>query len=302
MQSAECRAGGPALAALQRWLQAVITHPAGVETGIESDEARREVNISPASVESVILPSSRQSSLERLAVYGNAYYLRLLECLRELFPCLTGALGRETFDQFAAAYLARHPPTSYTLQRLADRFAEFLAQTQPAEDAPWAGFVVELARLETAIEQVFDGPGPESDPWNEGPKPEQDDVIPAAQWTAEGLTPQTRLVPTPGLTLLEFRWPVSSYYTAWKRGDERAWPQPSPQHVALLRRDYVVRRHELPAIGYELLRSLVQGTPIGEAVAQTASGAGRDQLDPEQVRAWMTQWSGQRFFAGILPA
>ena len=301
MQSAECRVDEPTLAALQRWLQAVITHPAGVQAGIESDAARRQIAVAANGIDSVVLPSSRQSSLERLAVYGNAYFLRLLECLRDLFPCLTDAIGRETFDQFAAAYLAGHPPTSYTLQRLADRFAEFLAETQPSQDADWSGFVVELAQLEGAIEQVFDGPGPESDPWPEEAEREVAGQIPAAPWTAELLSPQTRLVPAPGLTLLSFRWPVSTYYTDWKRGATPSWPSRRPQFVALLRQDYVVRRHELPGAAHELLSRLAQGTSIGDAVDQVASTFAGDQFGPDHVRRWTIQWVRERFFTGIAP-
>jgi hypothetical protein len=299
VQNAECRIEKPTLAALQRWLQAVITHPAGVEAGVESEEAQNQIDVAPADVEAVILPSTRQSSLARLAVYGNAYYLRLLECLRELFPCLTDALSRESFDQFAAGYLPRHPPASYTLQRLADRFVEFLTETQPAQDAQWAGFVVDLARLELAIEQVFDGPGPESNPWPDAPAPASDGMIPIAEWTAATLSAQTRLVPTPGLMLLQFQWPVSSYYTQWKRGEKPKWPQPISQHVALLRRDYVVRRHELSPVQFELLSLLAQGMPIGPAVAHAASHNASAELHPNEVRAWMTGWATGRFFAGI---
>ncbi len=33
----------PTLEQIQRWLQAVMTHPAGVAAGIESDEARQQI-------------------------------------------------------------------------------------------------------------------------------------------------------------------------------------------------------------------------------------------------------------------
>ncbi|HUE74971.1 MAG TPA: DNA-binding domain-containing protein [Pirellulaceae bacterium] len=289
----------PTLDALQRWLQAVITHPGGIGVGVQSAAAQQEIDVAPSDVEAVILPSTRQSSLARLAVYGNAYYLRLLECLREFFPCLTEALSRETFDEFGAGYLQRHPPASYTLQRLADRFVEFLAETQPAQDAEWAGFVIDLARLELAIKQVFDGLGPESDPWPDESQPASDGTIPTAEWTAATLSPRARLVPAPGLTLLQFQWPVSSHYTQWKRGEKSDWPQPMPQHVALLRRDYVVRRHELSPVQYALLSLLAQGMPIGQAVAQAAASDASAELRPDEVRAWMTQWAAERFFAGL---
>jgi putative DNA-binding protein len=298
MQRPECRVQQPSLDAIQRWLQAVVTNPAGVEAGIHSDDARREIDITSDAVETMICPSTRQSSLERLAVYANAYFLRLLECLRELFPCLTDALGRDSFDAFAAGYLQRHPPESYTLHRLADRFVAFLTETQPAQDAAWAGFVVDLARLELAIERVFDARGPEADPWPDESQPDIGHIIPCSDLSAADLSADTRLVPTPGLTLLEFQWPVSSYYTQWKQGERPDWPPPKPQHIALVRRDYIVRRHELSPVMHELLSLLTQRLPIGQAIAQTASTNPATDLSPDEVRDWMMQWVRNRFFAG----
>lgn len=280
-----------------------MTHPAGVAAGMESNEARQAIDVARGAVETVILKSQSQTSLERLAVYGNAYYLRLLECLREFFPCLVAALGRETFDEFAVGYLQRYPSESYTLHRLADRFVQFLTETRPASDAEWTGFVVDLARLELAIDQVFDAPGPEPDPWPEEPVAEgKPAAIPLAELSADTLAAETRLLPTPGLTLLAFAWPVSTYYTAWKRGQQPPWPEGQTQYLALLRRDYVVRRHELSPPMYELLSCLVHGTPIGRAVAQVSAGQGGSEMSPTEVQAWFFQWAEGGFFTGVLTA
>lgn len=287
----------PTLEKIQRWLQAVMTNPAGVAAGIESDEARRHIDVSALDVERVILASQRESSLERLAVYGNAYYLRLLECLREFFPCLAEALGRETFDEFAVGYLQRYPSQSYTLHRLADRFVQFLAETRPVSDADWTGFVLDLARLELTIEQVFDAPGPEPDPWLAASAPEANAAINSwANLSPAELNEETRLVAATGLTLVQFAWPVSTYYTAWKRGQPLPWPEPQAQFVALLRRDYIVRRHELTRPMYELLSRLVAGTPLSEAISQVSAGEAGVKLFPDELREWFFQWSRHGLF------
>ncbi len=200
------------LAELQRWLLAAITQPAAPY----GDDVAR-----------ILLPSLQQSTIDRLAIYRSAYIARLLEVLREQFPCTRFAIGDELFDQFATGYLQAYPPHSYTLARLADKIVEHLDATRPAD---WGGFIVELARLEQAIDRVFDAPGPELLP-------------PFAMPQSAGAS--LKLTPAPGLELLAFRYPVSTFYTAWKAGRQPHWPQPQPQFVALLRRDYIVRRHEL---------------------------------------------------------
>src|SRR5579862_7702349 len=119
---------------IQRWMQAVITHPDGVEAGIDSDAARTEVDVTSDRVEEMIEPSQRRTGIERLEVYANAYYARLLECLREEFPALLHAVGEEVFDGLTFGYLQAYPSTSYTLAELSGRFPRFLEETRPQDE------------------------------------------------------------------------------------------------------------------------------------------------------------------------
>src|SRR5580698_11091876 len=121
----------PRLDQIQRWLQAVIMHPDGVNAGIQSPEARSEVNVSPDQIEQVVTRSQRRTSVERLEVYANAYYARLLECLRDEYPALFHAAGEEVFDGLAFGYLQAYPSQSYTLGELSRRFAQYLEETRP---------------------------------------------------------------------------------------------------------------------------------------------------------------------------
>ena len=86
---------------IQRWMQAVITHPLGVQRGIDSSAAREQIPVKVQNVEDVISRSQALTSVERLNVYANAYYARLFECLRDSYPLLVKLLGQEVFDEFA---------------------------------------------------------------------------------------------------------------------------------------------------------------------------------------------------------
>src|ERR1700730_17054771 len=155
------------LAQIQRWLQDVITHPDRVEAGLSSPEAGAEVDHTPDRIEDVVEPSKRRTSIERLEVYANAYYARLLECLRDEFPALLHAAGEEVFDGLAFGYLQSYPSQSYTLSELSRRFAQYLEETRPRDEdeeggAPsWPDFMIDLVRLERCYSEVFDGPGAE---------------------------------------------------------------------------------------------------------------------------------------------
>ena len=119
------------LGQIQRWMQAAIMHPVGVEEGIASAEARRHIDIGPDEAETVVTRSRALTAMDRLAIYGYAYYARLLECMREEFPVLKHALGEEVFDAFAVGYLQQYPSRSYTLFQLAANFPQYLAETRP---------------------------------------------------------------------------------------------------------------------------------------------------------------------------
>ena len=129
----------------------MISHAGGIEAGIVSEEAQREFQIAPDALEKLICRSENLTSTERLGIYGNAYYARLLECLRESFPVLAYALGNDLFDEFSLEYLQRYPSQSYSLCQLGDHFAAHLKETRPDAEqheegqVDWPDFLIDLA-------------------------------------------------------------------------------------------------------------------------------------------------------------
>jgi hypothetical protein len=290
------------LETLQRWMQEVITHPLGVEAGIGSDGARSEIDASVADIESVIEPSAKCTSIERLNVYGNAYFSRLLECMRELFPATAFAVGEEAFDQFTLEYLQIYPPYSYTLEYLSDRFVKFLEETRPDESdsgddhhqPTWADFVIDLARLEWTIDQVFDGPGVEQQSQLTA---EQLQAIPPDQW------PHACITVAPCLRLLELRFPVNDFYTAFRQDTEPDFPEATQSLAAISRRDYIVRRFDLSRPQYALLAALMAGETIEQAIAAGANAFFAAGGDEEQLATalprWFQNWTAEGFFLEI---
>jgi Putative DNA-binding domain len=283
---------------IQRWLQAVIMHPDGVEAGIESDEARAEIDVPPGGVEQVVDPSQRRTSIERIEVYANAYYARLLECLRDEFPALFHALGEEIFDGLAFGYLQAYPSTSYTLTNLGRHFVQFLEETRPideGEEGPsWPDFMIDLARLERTYGEIFDGPGSERLKLLEA---EEIQRIQSDEW------PSARLMPVPCLRLLCLRYPVQEYATGVRKKEDPPLPDPQPTWLAVSRINYVVRRWTLSQIQYDLLAALIAGQAVGEAIENAALAARTcgESLDglADNLRSWFQEWSCAGFFKTI---
>ena len=294
------RSEQPDLNTVQRWLQSIISHPGGVEAGVDSGEAQRIIRLKRGELEQVVRRSRNLTAEQRLGIYANAYYARLLECLRESFPVLARAMGREVFDEFAFEYLQRYPSRSYTLGHLGDRFADFLNETRPdrpTDGSPpvgWPDFLIDLARLEWTIEQVFGGPGVEG-----GRLLTVDDLhaLPQRHWL------DTKLVLVVCVKLMEFRYPVNTYYTAARRAKEGELvptPEPSPEYLCLTRRDFIVRRVALTRPQHTLLRSMAEGRTIGQALAAAGdeTDAGDDEL-AAMLERWFADWAALGLFVGI---
>ena len=292
----------PPLDVVQQWFQAVVTHPAGVAAGVESPAAQGLVRLDRGALEQLVRRSRRLTAEERLGIYANAYYARLLECLRDGFPVLAGVLGAEAFDGLAFDYLQRYPSRSYTLDRLAESFPRFLAETRPDRDsagAPsWPDFLIDLATLELAIAGVFDGPGAEGEPL----------LAPAGLLglRAGGGFAAARLVPVPCLRLLRFRYPVNAFYTVARQalaageppGEPlTGFPDPAAEHVALSRTDFVVRRYSLTPFEATVLAALAGGKAVGEAIAGAAAAS---ELSDDELAAQLDtafrRWTAAGFF------
>jgi hypothetical protein len=267
---------------------------------MNSPEARQVIDVPTVQVEQVITRSRALTALERLEIYNRAYFARLLECLREEYPVLVHALGEDTFDEFAVDYLQKHPSRSYTLNQLGAGFPAYLAQSRADEvdlegsaGGGWADFFIDLAVLERTFAEVFDGPGVEG---QSPPKTEELCNIALERWS------DVRVRPVCCLRLLRLRYPVHGYYTAVRKGRDPAVPRPRTTHLAVTRRNYVVRRYTLSRAQYALLEELVAGQPVGEAVKRAVQATRRgSKAWAARLWQWFRNWTAEGLFASVEP-
>jgi hypothetical protein len=116
------------------------------EQGLPSDEIAA----------SYIKPNCLLSSFERLEIYNRQYWFRVIDAVSEDFPALRAVLGQEKFDLLVLAYLRENPSTSFTLRNLGARLPAWLA-SYPALAGPQHALAVDVARLEWAYIEAFDG-------------------------------------------------------------------------------------------------------------------------------------------------
>lgn len=93
----------------------------------------------------------RGSATVRLGIYGEGYFLRLLEALSAEFPALKKFMGQTNFEKMAYAYLESHPSHSFSVRYIGMRLPSFLATYDPARP-----YLRELALFETALSHALD--------------------------------------------------------------------------------------------------------------------------------------------------
>jgi hypothetical protein len=278
----------PSLAGLQRMMAETIMRPL---TG--ADEMQEDAATVAAKI---IRPNDRLNAFERLQIYNQQYWWRLLGNFGEDFPGLRAVLGERAFDRLAVAYLDECGSTSWNLRDLGSKLPAFI-RDHPALTAPRNGLAFDMARVEWARVLAFD-------------EPENPPVDPKK---IEGIAPtQLRFALQPYITLLELAYPIDELLRNLKESEIEtgsvsnavsakrprrqprfsAAPRRRPIHLAVHRVDCLVYYKRLDPAAFRLLTSLRDGATLDTACAE----AFRDSKElPDQsaakVQRWFATWS-----------
>ncbi len=271
---------------LERWMLAVVMHPRGAASGIGASGARGLLPEAARDIEAVVTRSRQLTALDRLGIYAEMYYLRLVEVLTAEYPTTRTLLGEAAFDRACRAFLARHPSTERTLQSLSARFPQFLRRHLKGRRN--ARLAVDVARIERAMEEVFDAPRAE---------PVRFEVlkrIPADHWGA------VNLALTPALRLLALECDTDSYMTAVRSSRAKPSARLRPTFVIVYRKDLRAWRRAVSREQFKLLEGLGKGWPIGRAVYVSCRTL---RVRPERLAAllssWFREWAAEGLFVGV---
>ncbi len=243
-----------------------------------------------------IRPNDRLDSFDRLQIYNQQYWWRLLGNFAEDFRGLRAVLGQRQFDKLAVAYLDHCGSQSWTLRDLGSRLEEFL-RAHPELTAPQTELALDMVRVEWARTVAFD----------EAEKP----PLPANK--VHNIPPELlRLGLQPYIVLLELNHPIDHLLGKLKRRSEietgsvsnavsgvrararrrlTARPSRSPIYLAVHRHKFSVYYKRLDPEAFRLLCALRKGAPLDKA----CEIAFRFSLDsPEamagKVQSWFAAW------------
>jgi hypothetical protein len=271
-----CSAG--LLGAQQRWLFERITlrapdgAPDADVDGAWALEAERWVR------------GGRVPAFERIEVYRQGYFARLVECLVDDYPAVERALGPSDFRALCLEFIHAYPPASASLNLYGAPFASFCATRL----IPFARCVSDLARLEWAVVEAIHA--------------DTDVVLDPAALAAlqEADWYRARLVPSPALRVLATTYPVHRYYRAFLEGEEPALPGPEASVVAVCRRGDDVCPVGVAAPFATLLDNLVQGLPLAHALeAVSSSEMATGPSGAADLQRTFSEWVARGFFSAL---
>ena len=100
-----------------------------------------------------IVGTDNMAGNERLAIYGTAYYGRLIEALEQDYEAVHVLLGDDEFARLCEGYIKANPSRFPSLRWFGRYMSDYLGNQQPYSDHP---YLKELAVFEWTFIEAFD--------------------------------------------------------------------------------------------------------------------------------------------------
>ncbi len=140
----------------QELFWSLIAAPEGVRPAVAG--LARGGRTGDDALEEVFVGDERLPAVDRVDIYANMYFYRLLDSLREDYPRVAAAIGGARFHNLVTDYLLRHPSSHPSLRHLGRSLPAFLGGHPIGRAYP---YLADLAALEWARIEAFDAPDAE---------------------------------------------------------------------------------------------------------------------------------------------
>jgi len=254
---------------VQSLLYRLITAPSGAADGLASEQ-----NPPQGGLEAVVGGDDRVSAIDRVEIYANMYFYRLLEVLKEDYPATSAVLGEINFHNLVTGYLIDYPPTEPSVFWAGRYLPDYLRDHPLAAEFP---FAPDLAMVERKIIEIFcaaDATLLDVDTMR---------AIPAERW------PSLRMKLAPAAALLDERWKVGDILRAVEAG--RGWERPVHGALKMLiwRSKSRVHHRELEKTEAAALQRLQRGATFGRVCGTIASSVTADRAAAE-INRLLERW------------
>jgi hypothetical protein len=105
----------------------------------------------PQNFAKAIVNDAKVGARKRLQIYHDAYRLRIIEVLGNVYPNVQKLLSAAQFERLARGYITAYPSTYRNMRWMGDQMAAYLRNTLPQNP-----LAAELAQFEWALGLAFD--------------------------------------------------------------------------------------------------------------------------------------------------
>lgn len=173
----------------------------------------------------MVIGTEKVSAEDRLAIYSDAYRIRLIDTLASNYPVLYLYLETENFDALAGQYIDANPSTTKSIRWYGGQLSKFLKNHHDYQDY---FYLAELAEFEWTMTLVFDAADSSVLPIEEMIS------LPADAWMT------MKLQATPSVHRLNFYWNVVPIWQAISDDQDPEGPV-----VASSSTPWIIWRHNL---------------------------------------------------------
>jgi hypothetical protein len=227
-------------------------------------------------LDDLIADSGRASRETRLAIYTNAYRVRMVEAAAADYAQLRNYLGDASFEELIHAYLHENPSRHSNLRWFGERLSEFLKTSEPYASHP---DLHEMAVFEWALCGAFDAA----------------DAEPLQLADLAGLTPEgwaaLRPVFHPSLRCIALRGNLPDI---WEALNEECDPPPlqfaeAPVHWLVWRKELRLMYRPMSIDEQQCLQWFLAGADVG-GVCERLAGQLAPELVPAHVAGLLGRW------------
>lgn len=142
------------LKTVQNWFGSIISQPIDENSRIQPFAPSGRSIVEEAA--EYITPSPTLKPYERMQIYNQQYWWRLLNILHENFPLVTRLFGYNDFNQeIAIPYLSKYPPNHWSLNLLGERLPKWIHEDYTLPDKQ---LLLNAANLDLAFCYSFSAP------------------------------------------------------------------------------------------------------------------------------------------------
>ena len=254
---------------LQALLYRLITAPNGVAEGVAADALLKEGGLGE-----IIAVDERMSAMDRVGIYADAYFYRLLEVCKEDFPATLAVIGENGFHDLITGYLLAYPPTEPSVLYAGHHLGGYIDASPIGVRWP---FLADLARLERILIESFHA----ADASALG--------LAAMRAIAPGDWPFVEMRLHPAIRLLDTRWRIDEVLAAVARGASPFEPEASAVTLLIWRRDARVSYRAIERAEAAGLRLAKHGANFGAICEVIAASA--DVIEaPDLIGRLLARW------------